>query len=289
MSWRTVVVQTHSKLSYKDGYMIVKGENMNMVHLSEIGTLVVNSTSASITSALICELVKNKVNLIMCDEKHNPLAELNAYYGAYNTSKKVRQQVEWDEDYKKYVWTLLIQQKIMNQANVLHKAGFIEAEKLYDYAQNVIFFDQTNREGHAAKVYFNRLFGKNFSREYECDINAALDYGYAILLSVFNREIVLNGYITQLGIKHINEYNQFNLSCDIMEPFRVIVDWYVYNNRERMFNQEYKYDLINLLNLKVEMNDKELYLSNAIKLYTSRVFKAIEKKSAKELVLFRYP
>mgnify|MGYP001677126056 CR=1 FL=1 len=81
-----------------------------------------------------------------------------------------------------------------------------------------------------------------------------MDYGYAILLSVFNREIVLNGYITQLGIKHINEYNQFNLSCDIMEPFRVIVDWYVYNNRERMFNQEYKYDLINLLNLKVIKN-----------------------------------
>ena len=141
----------------------------------------------------------------------------------------------------------------------------------------LFFFDQTNREGHAAKVYFNRLFGKNFSREYECDINSALDYGYAILLSVFNREVVINGYITQLGIKHINEYNQFNLSCDIMEPFRVIVDWYVYNNRERMFNH------------KVEMNDKELYLSNAIKLYTSRVFKAIEKKSAKELVLFRYP
>lgn len=106
-----------------------------------------------------------------------------------------------------------------------------------------------------------------------------MDYGYAILLSVFNREIVLNGYITQLGIKHINEYNQFNLSCDIMEPFRVIVDWYVYNNRERMFNQEYKYDLINLLNLKVEMNDKELYLSNAIKLYTSRVFNGELKRN----------
>lgn len=60
MSWRTVVIQTHSKLSYKDGYMIVKGENMNMVHLSEIGTLVVNSTSVSITAALICELVKTR-------------------------------------------------------------------------------------------------------------------------------------------------------------------------------------------------------------------------------------
>lgn len=162
MSWRTVVIQTHSKLSYKDGYMIVKGENMNMVHLSEIGTLVVNSTSVSITAALICELVKNKVNLIMCDEKHNPLAELNAYYGAYNTSKKVRQQVEWDEDYKKYVWTLLIQQKIMNQANVLHKAGFTEAEKLYDYAQNVIFLTRPIGRDTRQKYILTDCLAKTF-------------------------------------------------------------------------------------------------------------------------------
>ena len=42
------------------------------------------------------------------------------------------------------------------------------------------------------------------------EINAALNYGYGILLSNFNKEIVADGYLTQLGIKHINEYNLTN-------------------------------------------------------------------------------
>lgn len=78
--------------------------------------------------------------------------------------------------------------------------------------------------GHAAKVYFNALFGMDFTRTEESSINAALNYGYGILLSAFNREIVLNGYITQLGLFHNNMFNQFNLGSDLMEPFRTIVD-----------------------------------------------------------------
>lgn len=269
--------------------MIIKGEHLNMVHLSEIGTLVIDSTMVTISTALLCELVKNKVNIIVCDEKHNPMAELNAYYGAYNTSKKIRRQIQWDDYFKKLVWTKIIEQKIINQANVLHKAGFTEAEQLYGYASELVWFDETNREGHAAKVYFNRLFGKGFSRDFSCDINAALDYGYAILLSTFNREIVVNGYLTQLGIKHINEFNQFNLSSDLMEPFRPIIDWYVYCNRDKTFNQEYKYELINLLNLKVVMGKREYYLTNAIKLYVNKLFKAIEKETLEEMEVFLYP
>lgn len=289
MSWRTVIVRSHNKLSYKNNYMIIKGTQLNMVHLSEISTLIIDSTMVTISTALMCELVKNKVNIIICDEKHNPMAEFNAYYGAYNTSKKIRQQIGWDDYFKKLVWTKVIQQKIINQANVLHKAGFSEAEQLYCYADEIAWFDETNREGHAAKVYFNRLFGKGFSRDSVCDVNAALDYGYAILLSMFNREIILNGYLTQLGIKHINEFNQFNLSSDIMEPFRPVIDWYVYCNRDKIFNQEYKYALIDLLNLKVLMDNREQYLTNAIKIYVNYLFKAIEKKSLKELRLFQYP
>ena len=75
------------------------------------------------------------------------------------------------------------------------------------------FGDLTNREGHAAKVYFNALFGKDFSRRSDNDINAALNYGYALILSSINKEIVSCGYLTQLGICHRNEYNDFNLSC----------------------------------------------------------------------------
>ena len=84
--------------------------------------------------------------------------------------------------------------------------------------------DVTNREGHAAKVYFNALFGKDFTRTEECPINAALNYGYALILSCFNREIVSNGYITQIGLFHDNMFNPYNLSSDLMEPYRVVVD-----------------------------------------------------------------
>ena len=50
---------------------------------------------------------------------------------------------------------------------------------------------QVNREGHAAKVYFNAfVLAKIFTRTEENSINAALNYGYGIILSTFNREIV---------------------------------------------------------------------------------------------------
>lgn len=134
----------------------------------------------------------------------------------------------------------------------------------------------TNREGHSAKVYFNSLFGIEFNRELHCDINSALDYGYAILLSSINKEVVSNGYITQLGINHKNEFNQFNLSCDLMEVFRPVVDKVVYENRNFTFDRDFKYKLINILNEKVLVNESEYYLTNAIPLYLNNVLKAIE-------------
>ncbi len=100
--------------------------------------------------------------------------------------------------------------------------------------------DKTNREGHAAKVYFNALFGMDFSRSKECAINAALNYGYGILLSCFNREVIANGYITQLGLFHNNMFNQFNLASDLMEPFRILVDRIVVKNKPEKFESERK-------------------------------------------------
>ena len=94
MSWRTIVVQSHVKLSYKNGYMISRGEDVRMVHLSEINTVIIDSTQVSLTSYLLCELVKRKIKVIFCDEKRNPCSELMSYYGAYNSSKKIRKHIK---------------------------------------------------------------------------------------------------------------------------------------------------------------------------------------------------
>ena len=123
-------------------------------------------------------------------------------------------------DIKKHVWAEIVAEKIRKQALHLQHWKCEEADLLYQYINEIEFGDVTNREGHAAKVYFNALFGMDFTRSAENVTNAALNYGYSLLLSTFNRCVVANGYITQLGLFHDNVFNQFNLACDLMEPFR---------------------------------------------------------------------
>lgn len=268
--------------------MIARGEDVKMVHLSEINTVIIDSTQVSLTSYLLCELVKRKIKVIFCDEKRNPCSELMSYYGAYNSSKKIRKQIQWDMEYAKEIWTYIVKQKILNQAEILSKYGFEANIKLMKYAEEIEPFDMTNREAHAAKVYFNSLFGKEFSRDDVNSINAALNYGYGILLSNFNKEIVSDGYLTQLGIKHTNEYNPYNLSCDLMEPFRVLVDEIVFNNIDKTFDSDYKMQLVNVLNKRINYCGREYYVTNAIQIYLDKMFGAIEQRGFITSMIYQF-
>ncbi len=276
MSWRTVVISNSAKLDYKMGYMIVRGSEIKKIHMSEIALLLIESTAVSITASLLSELTKQKVKVIFCDEKRNPSAELVPYYGSHDTSAKVRTQVSWEEEIKRMVWTEIVSEKIRNQKKLLEIAGKSqEALLLQTYLETIEPGDVTNREGHAAKVYFNGLFGRDFSRTSDIPFNAALNYGYGILLSAVNREIVSNGYITQLGISHNNMFNPFNLGSDLMEPFRVFVDRHVLEMAPVKLEQQEKLELVNLMNLEVKIDGKKQYLLNAVKIYCRSVFDAI--------------
>lgn len=196
MSWRTVVITKHCKLSVHNGYMSIRDEKFETVHLSEIGTLIIDTTMVSVTSALLCELIKNKVKIIFCDERHLPQSELVPYYGAFNSSKKIKEQIKWSQDIKTEVWTEIVRQKITNQGNLLAKLGLAESDQLFDYVSQVKKGDPANREGFAAKVYFNALFGNSFRRDEKNNISDGLDYGYSVLLSSFSKEIIKNGFLT---------------------------------------------------------------------------------------------
>lgn len=281
MGWRTIVVNKNCKLSYKNDYLIIRSEKLQMIHLSEISTIIVENGMVSITSYLINELAEQKIKIIFCDEKHNPSSELMPYYGSFNTSKKILNQTKWKEDKKKKAWQQIIKYKIHNQAMLLKNLEIEGYEKLLEYEEQVELDDKTNREGHAAKVYFNLLFGMDFSRDKEDNTNTALDYGYAIILSLLNREIVSKGYITPLGINHKSEFNQFNLSCDLMEIFRPLIDEIVYKNREFVFDRTFKYKLINIYNRQIMIKNKEQYLANAVPIFITNVFNFLEDKESK--------
>ncbi len=288
MGWRTVVVSKNCKLSYKNDYLIIRSEELKMIHLSEINMIMIENGMSSITSYLINELANRKIKLIICDEKHNPTCEIMPYYGSFNTSKKVVNQSRWEKNKKDEVWKEIIKYKIHNQAILLKKLNISGYDKILQYETEVTLGDKTNREAHASKVYFNLLFGKDFIRGKVDNINSALDYGYTILLSLLNRCVVSKGYITQLGINHKNEFNQFNLSCDLMEIFRPLVDEIAYKNREFVFDKSFKYKMIDIYNTKVMIDGKEQYLSNAVPIFISSVFEYLEKEENKKILNYEF-
>ncbi len=289
MGWRTVVIESPCRLSYKNEHMLIRGEKDISVYIPEIDTLLVATTQCVTSAVLICELLKNKVNVVFCDEKHDPSSQLISLAGSYNSSGKIAEQMAWTSENKAAAFGAVIRRKILNQAAMLKKAAkHKESEMLIAYASDLQENDATNREGFAAKVYFNSLFGPDFTRDRTCTVNAALNYGYTVLLSCFNREVVSAGYLTQLGIRHRNDMNPFNYSCDLIEPFRVIVDEYVYFSPPGAFlTSEYKRQLVSLLQKKVKL-EKEYYLSDAIGIFVRRMSQAVRDGNVAGVVQYEF-
>ena len=257
-------------------FLVLRGDSERKIYLHEINTLIVQSTAVSLTAALLCELVKNNVKVIFCDDKCTPQSELLPYYGAYNTSKRYKQQLQWGNDIKQKVWQQIVKLKISKQAEVLKRNGFQqEYELLTTYVSQVEKNDVTNREGHAAKVYFNCILAEDTTRHSGGFVNGCLNYGYAVVLSAFNREIASCGYLTQLGIWHDNECNQFNLACDMMEPFRPVVDEVAISLP--LGDPKFKSKMANVLNFSTKMDGKQTTLDLAIRQYTHSVIAALEQ------------
>lgn len=286
MSWRVVVVSSRSKLDYKMNHLVVRNdEGEKRILLDDISVLMCETTAISITAYLLAELTAHKIKVIFCDNKHNPTAELVPCHGSYDSSGKIREQIAWSQEVKEKVWQKIVQAKIKNQAKVLYKLGQVEKSKqLKSYADEVRPGDPTNREGHAAKVYFNSIFDETFYRDMNDPRNAALDYGYTILLSCFNREIVASGYLTQLGIWHRGTENPFNLSSDLMESFRPIIDYWVATKELVSFGKEEKLELVNLLNSKIGIVNSSQYINNAIGIYARSVFNAISENDVTKIL-----
>ena len=278
--FRNIVISSSCKLQYKGGYMVVRREDDTAkIHLSEVSSVVLQSNQVFVSAYLLSELAKAKVTFVVSDEKCDPIGQYLPLYGAHNTSKRIAEQIEWGEPVKKRVWQRIVRDKITHQADVLHaRAREEQGGLLRRIVPEVRSGDTTNREGHAVRVYFNALFGSDFSRDDDTPLNAALNYGYAIILSSINREIAARGYLTQIGICHRNEFNQFNLGCDFMEPFRPLVDRVVLDNFTGDFTKGTKLLLVDILNQGIAYRGGTYRVGSVISLYVADCFKALGRK-----------
>lgn len=287
MSWRTVVITQRAKLDLQMGYLVIRMDKITKIHLSEINTVLIDSPAVSLTTSLLAELSRKKIKVIFCDEKRLPSSQLIPFYGSHDTSLKYKKQIQWTDEMKKFIWSEIVAEKIKQQAEFLDEKRREESKLLWKYKSEVLPGDETNREGHAAKVYFNALFGMEFLRTQENTINAALNYGYSIILSMFAKEIVSQGYFTQLGIFHDNMFNELNLACDLIEPFRILVDRQVYKMNLQEFGKEEKIELVDILNHSVYIDGNQEYVSKAIRIYSKSIFDALNENDVSQIRFYK--
>ncbi len=266
--WRTVVINRHEELEMSDNQLIIKSEEQEWtVPLEQVRDVMVAHPSGSVSFSLLQRLTEDGVNVVLCDRRHEPAAQLIPIGGHLEGAGHLLDQAAWTQRRKDALWKQIVREKITMQAELLRQVEHAAAKDVDSYAAQVRPGDSTNREGAAAKVYFRALFGDDFVRHAVDDVNAALNYGYTILNTAVSRAIVSHGYNTALGIHHCNRLNYVNLSCDLMEPFRPLVDAIVAANAELPLDWPYRQQLIGVLQCTCRLDGKEYKLGDALDLF----------------------
>lgn len=267
MGWKTVIIGSEAKVSLSlNKLKITIGNEFQNVPLGDIDTVIFSHNRVIITIPLISALVENNINIIICDEKNDPIGIFQPFNGHSLVFKRLNAQINWKLTRKKKLWKRIIELKIQSEidALILEKRQVKVIEQLKMYRESVYTDDQTNREAASARMYFTEMFGDDFTRDIPNIQNYALNYGYKILASYISRCIASRGLITQLGIHHIGESNPFNLTYDFIEPLRAIIDLWVIESITDTFNAPLKQELIGILNYRVYVKDKWMRLNDAI-------------------------
>ncbi|USS84803.1 type II CRISPR-associated endonuclease Cas1 [Fructilactobacillus myrtifloralis] len=283
MVWRSVVITQHAKVSYSGRRIIVQtNQTVAEVPIDDIEVLLISNTQAVLTARAISELARAAVKVIFSDETGEPVCETVDYLPNNRSMSVLQRQFEWDEARKELLWTWLVTAKVQMQITVLQKRHIDASDLDYEF-RKIEINDLSNREAVVARKYFPLLFETGFERRNFQPANAALNYGYSILLSLVNRNIVATGCLTQLGIHHHNDENQFNLGSDLMEPFRPIIDWWVSEQEIKELTPEVKIKLVDLLNLELKFNGKNTILRNALKTHVTNCINYLngERETAK--------
>lgn len=281
MGYRQVVIKKSEKIRFQDNQLVIeKDGNASKVPLEDINYVLVEDSTTVMTTRLLAEFGKNAIALIICDEKFIPTSILYPYNYHFKQLDVFSNQLQVTEDLKKELWNQIVKKKLEHSIRVLEMTSKEEfsISKLTEYLDEIVDGDINNREGLAAKIYFRSIFGNDFIRFYDDAINSALNYGYTIFASAIIRNLAVFGLNTYLGIHHVSKINNFNLAYDLLEPYRSIVDKYVYDNKELItypLSFEFRKKLINLLNAEVTHQNKKYTVEYSIGLLIKSYVKSI--------------
>ena len=259
------------------------------IPIEDLGAVILQHRAIVLTQAVIIACQENNVVLVFCDKQHLPYSVILPISDANSLHTKILiEQTQVSEPTRKRLWKQVVQHKITEQALTL-KLLNKNSKPLERLVKQVKTGDKENHEAQAAQKYWRLLMGDDFRRDPKSgDINALLNYGYAIVRAIIARAIVGSGLHPALGLHHHNQYNGLCLADDLMEPFRPWVDYCVYKlmDKEQSLevDQDTKKVLLGLLSESVIWKDQTLPFMVASHHLTATLKRAY--KDSKEKMTF---
>lgn len=288
MSYKCIIFSNPCKLFVKNFQLVYEPKNKEEtvnIPIEDIGTIILENQEINITNYLLSMCSEYNITVFTCDKKHKPVGVLLPFYQHCRNTKIALTQIKMKEPLKKQIWQKIIKQKIKNQSNVI-KILF-DNDELDFFVNKVQSGDTGNVEAYVSKKYWQMLF-ENFKRHEDSKQNAALDYGYAIIRGCLSKYIASSGLIPCLGVHHTNELNAFNLTEDLIEPFRPFIDLMVSSmdlETDEELTKEDKLYLVSVLTRQCQFKKEQITLQNACENICKSFVKAITENNIEKLEL----
>lgn len=304
-----VFINEGEKLSFKNDNITVTGPDGTIKHQStcwRISALFVVG-SLTITSGLI-ERSHRFCFPIFLMKQSLKTYDVIGFKAAGNTNLKMLQYSYEGLDIARHI----TENKIMNQRAALMKQRYRSADaneviaQLNDYAQQLKGADSIQSimgiEGVAAKQYFKQHFNNcewmgrqpRVKRDY---VNATLDLGYTLLFNYIEALLYYFGFDVYVGVLHQEFYMRKSLVCDLVEPFRPLIDICV---RTAISHKQCVVDDFNCVNgaYKLDWENNKKYIlfllkplienKNEMFVYVRDYYRAFAKqKPAEEFPVYR--
>lgn len=253
--------------------MFIKKQKQEIqIPLNDINVLILDNPYITITADCITNLSYHNIIVLGCNCHHLPNSCILPINAPNQLRKIIQAQIKMKSRLRGLLWKKIIKRKIINQARNLKVPNLQKV--LIKLARQVKYYDVTHREAYAARIYFCSLFGKNFQRRQPSLINSALNYTYALVRSMIARSITAYGLLPCYGIWHHNQFDNFALADDLIEPFRAIADNFVIGKLPtlvaKMRNNKYyltknsRIQLLHFLNIKIRLLNHYVLINNAV-------------------------
>lgn len=167
--------------------------------------------------------------------------------------------------------------KKTTDAEEMAKKSIEELKNIYDYSELM------GTEGRLAKAFFAAYFQQNkwrsrMPRTKIDPINVTLDIGYSILFNFIEAFAKMFGFDVYCGVYHRLWFKRKSLICDLMEPFRCIIDHAVRNAFNRGQFSEEDFELKKneyFLDPKLSMEYYKVFY-NALIVHKQEIFKYLQ-------------